>query len=412
MRMATLTVVAAGLCSAAVTHAQILSPVLANNAPLSGDVAREIVAEAEARAEAPTESSGPWGTLRVSYVYVSAPEALLQLFQAPSAVTRWTFVGMAKDEIAKLLDQPDTPAVLRADAADASRWTSDGDHVQFCPSVEAILALPPQARARLYGVLAQWEVNEFHHDPYFVPEGDVGRWIGDTGLRPELIEAVTRTAYRRGRSLCFSDLSLVVSLTRSHAELRALIKALSRTRTAILSLRVESAADAARIREYWERDHANTEDCMPLVESAAAAPAIPQLDIVHVLPPTARKLCYTFPHPSQAIGGRYPDCHWTSLNFFNYRPEERFFDTDGAGMFVREQCDPVEGPSRFGDILFFTDPAGRAVHSCVYLADDFVFTKNGANVISPWLIMKLPEVVARYSANGEPGVKIYRRRQQ
>lgn len=410
MRSVTLTAVAAGL-AAAVAHAQTPIPLLAN-APLSVDAAHEIVAEAEARAraEASTESSGPWGTLRVSYVYISAPDAILQLFQAPSAVTRWTFVGMAKDEIAKLLGQPDNPAALRADAADASRWTQDGDQIQFCPSAEAILALSPQARSRLYGVLAQWEVNEFHHDPYFVPEGDVGRWIGDTGLRAELIDAVARTAYQRGRSLCFSDLSLVVSLTRSHAELRALIKALSRNRTAILSLRVESSADAAQIRGYWDRDHANAKDFMPLVESVSAAPAIPQLDIVHILPPNARKLCYTFPHPSQALGGRYPDCHWTSLNFFNYRPEDRFFDTDGAGMFVREQCDLGEGPCQFGDILFFTDSAGRAIHSCVYLADDFVFTKNGANVLSPWLIMKLPEVVERYSVHGEPVVKVYRRR--
>jgi hypothetical protein len=110
------------------------------------------------------------------------------------------------------------------------------------------------------------------------------------------------------------------------------------------------------------------------------------------------------------VGGRYPDCHWTSLNFFNYRPEERLFDTDGAGMYVREQCEPGTGPYRFGDILFFTTAAGQAIHSCVYLADDFVFTKNGANVISPWLIMKLSDVIDRYSVREEPTIQIYRPR--
>jgi hypothetical protein len=413
MRMATLTVVAAGLCSAAVTHAQILSPVLANNAPLSGDVAREIVAEAEARAraDASTESSGPWGTLRVSYVYISAPDAILQLFQAPSAVTRWIFVGMTKDEIVGLLDDPDSPAAMRADASDAARWTIVGDHIQFCPSAEAVLALPPRVRSRIYAVLAQWEVNEFHYDPYFVPEGDIDCWIGAAGLRPEVVDAVTKTAYRRGRSLCFSDLSLLVSMTRSHAELRTIIKALSRTRTALLSLKLDASSDITRIRDYWSSGNANAKDFVPLLESVAANPTIPQIDLVHMLPPYARKLCYTYPHPSHAVAGRYPDCHWTSLNFFNYRPEDRFFDTDGAGMFVRERCNPGEGPYQFGDILFFTDFSGHGVHSCVYLADDFVFTKNGANVLSPWLIMKLADVVERYSVNGEPSIKIYRRRE-
>jgi hypothetical protein len=46
----------------------------------------------------------------------------------------------------------------------------------------------------------------------------------------------------------------------------------------------------------------------------------------------------------------------------------------------------------------------------VYLADDFVFTKNGANVISPWLIMKLSDVIDRYSVREEPTIQIYRPR--
>jgi len=398
--------------SAVVAMAQV-PPSAVANAPVAADLAGEIVANAEARsrAEAMNESKGPWGTLLSSYVYVAAPDSILQFFQVPSAVTRWTFVGMNRPEIAALFDEPDIPHVVRVDASDASRWTVVGDHIQFCPSEAAVLSLPPEARSRLYSILARWEVNEFQHAPYFVPESDVGRWIEGTGLRPELIDVVRRTAYRRGRSLCFSDLSLLVSMTQSHAESRAIIKALSRTRTALLSLKLDTSSDIARIREYWSSGNANAKDFVPLLESVAANPAIRQVDIIHILPPYARKLCYTYPHPSHAVGGQYPDCHWTSLNFFNYRPEERFFDTEGAGMFVQERCDPGEGPYRFGDILFFTDAAGHAVHSCVYLASDFVFTKNGANVISPWLIMELPDVVDRYSVRGEPTIRIYRRRE-
>ena len=392
-------------------RAQVPPPVVAK-VPASSDLASEIVASAEtrAKAEAVKESKGPWGTLQSSYVYIAAPDSILQYFQVPSAVTRWTFVGMKRAEIAELFDEPDIPQSLRVDASDAARWSVVGEHTQFCPTAAAILALPPEARSRIYAVLAQWEVNEFHFAPYFVPEGDVGQWIDGAGLRAELVDVVRRTAYRKGRSLCFSDLSLLVSMTQSHAESRAVIKALSRTRTALVSLRLDTSSDIARIREYWSSGNANAKDFVPLLESVAANPAIRQVDIVHILPPYARKLCYTYPHPSHAVGGQYPDCHWTSLNFFNYRPEERFFDTDGAGMFVQERCDPGEGPYRFGDILFFTDAAGHAVHSCIYLASDFVFTKNGANVISPWLIMELSDVVDRYSVRGEPTIRIYRRR--
>lgn len=381
------------------------------NAPLPIDPALQIVSQAQAKGGSVTESPGPWGVLRSSYVYIAAPDSVLELFPVPSAVTRWTFVGMSPADATALFNQPDVPAALRAEAADPARFTKVGGDMQFTPSAAAVLALPPQARARIYEVLARWEVNEFHHDPYFVPEADVDRWIGGTGLRPELIDAVKRTAYPKGKSLCFSDLPYLVSLSQSHAESRGLIKALSRTRTALLSLRLDSSSNVARIREYWTSGNANAKDFLPLLESVAANPAIDALDIVHVLPPYARKLCYTYPHPSLAVGGRYPDCHWTSLNFFNYRPEERLFDTDGAAMFVKERCDPGLAPYQFGDILFFTDAGGNALHSCVYLADDFVFTKNGSNVISPWLIMKLPEVVERYGVREQPIIRIYRRRQ-
>lgn len=383
----------------------------ATNATLPVDLTQQIVSEARAKAGAVTESPGPWGLLLSSYVHIAAPDSVLDLFPVPSAVTRWTFVRMSRADVVALLNQPDVPAALRAEAADAARLTKVGDDVQFTPSSAALLALPPQARAHIYRVLAQWEVNEFHHDPYFVPEADVDRWIGDVGLRPELVDTVKRTAYPNGKSLCFSDLPLLVSLSQSHAESRATIKALSRTRTALLKLRLDSSSNVARIREYWSSGNANAKDFLPLLESVAANPAIDHIDIVHILPPYARKLCYTYPHPSQAVGGRYPDCHWTSLNFFNYRPEERLFDTEGAGMYVRERCDPGLEPYQFGDILFFTDAEGNAIHSCVYLADDFVFTKNGANVISPWLIMKLSEVIDRYSVREQPIIKIYRRRQ-
>jgi hypothetical protein len=405
----TLTAVTLALgCVATVAQSPLT---LAANAPLPVDLTQEIISDAQKRAGNVTESAGPWGLLESSYVYIAAPDSVLELFPVPSAQTRWTFVGMRRADAAALLDEPDVPARLRAEAADTANWSTVGDHVQFTPSPEAVLALSPQARARIYEVLARWEVNEFHHSPYFVPEGDVVRWIGGTGLRPELIDLVKRTTYQTGRSLCFSDLPLLVSFSQSHGESRALIKALSRTRAALLSLRLDSSSNVARIREYWSSGNANAKDFLPLLESVAANALIQKLDIVHVLPPYARKLCYTYPHVSQAAGGRYPDCHWTSLNFFNYRPEERLFDTDGAAMYVRERCDLAAGPYRFGDILFFTTARGHAIHSCVYLADDFVFTKNGANVISPWLIMKLPEVVDRYSVHEAPTIQIFRRRE-
>jgi hypothetical protein len=407
------------LVAVAVTAAFTLRPIPAADrtpAAVEGSLAVAEVPRAGGAGREPcddgaTEATGPWGVLQAYHVYIAAPDFILQQFDVPSAVTRWTFMGMTRADVAVLFDESDIPGAVRNELRDQSRWVVNGDQIQVLPSAEALLALPPQARGRIYTALGKWEANEFQHSPYFVPCGDVRRWIGDTGLRPEIVDAVSRTAYPVGKALCFSDVALLVSMTRSHGEAREVLKALSRTRTAILRLRLDTASDVVKIRDYWSSGSANAKDFLPLLESVAGNPDVRHVDLVHVLPPYARKLCYTYPHPSLAVGGRYPDCHWTCLNFFNYRPEDRLFDTDGAAMFVQEHYDPGTEPYRFADVLFFTDPQGRAVHSCVYLAADFVYTKNGANIVNPWQIMRLQEVLDRYSVQGEPTVRIYRRRQ-
>jgi len=359
------------------------------------------------------ESSGPWGSLQSYPVLIAAPDSILDDFPVPSAVTVWTFVGLAAPDVAALIDLPGLPETVRDELLDRRRWQMGADdRIQVFPSPAAVRTLPPDVRAGIYNVLARWEENEFQHSPYYVPDEDVRGWMKGAGLRTELVDLVARTSYPVGNSLCFSDLPLVVSITTSHAEARSVLKALSRTQTAILRLRLDTTSDIESIRSYWSSGDVNAKDFLPLLESVATNPLINHLDVVHVLPPNVRRLLYTFPRPAMAVAGRYPDCHWTSLNFFNERTEPRLADVAGATMFARENYRVGEPPHAFGDVLFMTDSQANAIHSCVYLADDYVFTKNGANVVSPWVIMKLDDVRDRYSRHGPVNVVIYRRVRQ
>lgn len=72
---------------------------------------------------------------------------------------------------------------------------------------------------------------------------------------------------------------------------------------------------------------------------------------------------------------------------------------------------PVEAPYQFGDILFFLDNAtGDAFHSCVYLADTLVYTKNGRNILSPWVLMTIDDVKKVYLYRGNGRVQGSRRK--
>lgn len=109
-----------------------------------------------------------------------------------------------------------------------------------------------------------------------------------------------------------------------------------------------------------------------------------------------------------AIMGRMPDCHWTSLNFFNHYARQYFLDTRLAADHVLNSYDRVAPPYEFGDVLMFLDAHGQAIHSCVYLADDIVYTKNGENLVSPWLLMKLDDVKSIYFPVNEGSVQGFR----
>jgi hypothetical protein len=59
---------------------------------------------------------------------------------------------------------------------------------------------------------------------------------------------------------------------------------------------------------------------------------------------------------------------------------------------------PVISDPRFGDIAMLVKRDGTIIHSCVFIADNIVYTKNGASATVPWVLMALPELLEAYSA--------------
>ena len=45
----------------------------------------------------------------------------------------------------------------------------------------------------------------------------------------------------------------------------------------------------------------------------------------------------------------------------------------------------------------------KPIHVCVYIAENFVFTKNGVNPGQPWVLMRLPDILPPYFGPNKPG---------
>ena len=134
------------------------------------------------------------------------------------------------------------------------------------------------------------------------------------------------------------------------------------------------------------------------------------INVSYFLPPFARFRLYTYPRPDDPDALR-EDCFWSAMNFFNEKPDNRLFDPTYKDKQLSAEYMRVKPESRqFGDLLLLLGPNHDALHMCVYIADEVVFTKNGANVIQPWVLMKIPEMLGIYNRLRPFSIVFYRRK--
>ena len=357
---------------------------------------------------------GPWGDLEYFTVYLEPSKAILKEMDLLTYDTVWKFVGHTEDQVGKLFESVQLPPEIAAELLDRKKWRRDGKIISVFPGDGTLLGLPRAARATIYQVLGQWEENNFQLEPACVSGHDVRAWLRREELPEQILSVIEKTVYTRGQNLVFADLPLILRMVRTEDERLKIRKALSRTATLVVKLRLNPQTDVAAIANYWG-GYTRSKDVLPFLESISQVPGADLVDLIHLLPTGVRGLLYTFPNLNHGQTGFYPDCHWTSLNFGNAEPILRLAAPTTATAYTLEnyaRMAPGE-PTRFGDILFFMNgTTGSAIHSCVYLADDIVYTKNGRSPTQPWVLMKLGDVLSLYAMYYQPQIVSYRRKSE
>jgi len=352
-------------------------------------------------------AAGPWGMLQYYFFYLEAPQFLIDAFPLPNPRTRWAVPTAREREFRSLLEEIFMSAEARVALADpVNIGVADGLYAVFPPAF-VITSLDPAARAQLYQYLAQFEMNPEIRDPIRIFSGSVDEWANGTRMRPDLIELMKEMCYQRHGLLNFADIPFLVSQAKTQEEARALQRNSSRVRTMVIRLDLNKLGDMEQMVDYWTTGLGlRRKQIEPIIESGKLTPGVAGLDIVHLLPPLARKLLYTYPDLSMAVEGKLPDCHWTALNFFNYNPETIYLEELFAASGLLSDFDTLDEPLRFGDLLVFVTPAMNALHSCVYLAADIVYTKNGRSLFAPWVALHLDDVKKLYSESGGQPLRI------
>lgn len=338
---------------------------------------------------------------------------MVESYPLPNTTTRWSFPEEEAARLPSMFATLGLPEMLVTVLSQPSAQIREGGWIHLFPPSSDVERLDPLIRGRLYAHLGKFEVNEFHHDPVLILSDTVEEWYRSSSLRPEVIAAIAKLSYRRGETWALSDLPLLLNMASNETEARNMFRAFTRTRTYLVKLVVSSDLNAESVRDYWSIGGKSfrLKSLDPLINSIKETDQSVDLDISHVIPALPRKLIYNYPGTSYQSKGILPDCHWTSLNFFNYEPHEYLLDARLATNRVLEDYAPAEPPYTYGDILFFLRTEdGDAFHSCLYLADNLVFTKNGRNQLSPWIISTIQDVSRVYLSITPGRIQAYRRK--
>ncbi len=138
------------------------------------------------------------------------------------------------------------------------------------------------------------------------------------------------------------------------------------------------------------------------------------MNVSYFLPPVPRLLIYTYPDPAAKTTPRPPDCFWTGMNFFSDVPDNRFFDSSEIKATLRRDYTKVPTANAFGDIITLNESLNssneiKVLHMCVHIANDIVFTKNGAEMMQPWVLMRLNDMMLQYPSERPIKTYVYRR---
>jgi 5-methylcytosine-specific restriction endonuclease McrA len=344
---------------------------------------------------------GPWGSLEFVSIKFNAPAELPTVQSMMETPVQWHFNGYNREDYVRLINSIEMPAEHLETLLSRDHLKTYESGVVLTPPVDLVLDLPMAARDRIYRVIAGMPENSGYF-AYFQSR-DLEERLKAAGVSPEVAARLRAMVCPHGKYLVFSGLQALLSIVPTAEERMRVMQVLTEQKSVLIKLKVDENSNLDELARYWDKagDSINTK---ALLTAMKGAPGGATVDLVKLLPPVPASLVYTFPnlhaHSKEARVRR--DCHWTAFNFFNDKADDGYGDSDYVEKRFMAEFTPVDGAPRYGDLIFLTRPNGSIIHSCTYIADDLVFTKNGATACHPWMFARIDDLLELYSYAVEP----------
>lgn len=353
-----------------------------------------------------TNSPDGWQNWEYATIKLQRPEDTLPPIDMKPPDILWLFKNYTPDAVEKLIKGCNLDPVLEKDLLDKTRWRIEPAGVVISPTPQTVKDLPLEARKTIYSILRQYPENFFHFNPFRLDVSELDKWLAESGLAPENQLLFRKVSWTEGNTVLFYDYQLFEYVSNPQ-EKRRVARALSQVPALLMNLRVTPQTDVDAVAKYFEKGGRGRE-MKSFLESLTKLPDGRSVSVSFFLPTFARLRLYTYPRVEP--GKKNPDCFWSAMNFFNEVPDDRFHDPQYIQHVLQTQYSMIKTNYTFGDLLLLLEGEDKAIHMCVYIADDVVFTKNGAQDLQPWILMKLPDMLKIYQTDKPMRILAYRRK--
>jgi len=345
---------------------------------------------------------GPWGELIYTPFSIAAPDDILPIESIEQQGTRWFLAGYTADRFVSFLQGTSMTPEQQQQFLAPGVMQIRPDGIELTPSPDLVFALPEDARGKIYQSLAQSTENESQVN--YLAKEDLKEQFANAGLSEETMMLFNKLCFERGDYLMFSGVAALLAHIPTFDEKVHFAKALTRQRTMVLNLHLTPGTDIDALEQYWDRGCWGT-DVRTIFRSMAAIPGGTWMNILMILPDLPSSEIYDYPIAvdNPLVGPPVNrDCAWTALNFFQETPNNNFGKMD----YVRQELDTnyvrLDGSPRYGDLVLIARPDGFLVHAAIYIADDIWFTKNGSNMVHPWMLSKSDDVLKQFEFQINP----------
>jgi hypothetical protein len=345
----------------------------------------------------------PWGELMLSEIRLERPEEYLAFDCSTNRQAAWVFPGMNPGQVRAVMQSCGFTAaqIERALSPQLLKVTGTGTTIK--PDDELVFSLSPEARAGVYRELAKHLENPSLQIPWTVTQERLATLVANCQMDSAAQAAFKKLLYTQNDQPCFADQEAMLRQFVLPEQRKAFIQSILRQKSVLVRLHLRPETDIDKLIGYWVAPASGVryKDIRPLLESMKRLPEGGTISLLYFLPPFARQRLYTYPFVTGA-GENRENCHWSTMNFFNDPPDDRFFDLGYLSKFLHDNYYQIASATAYGDVILLLDSQNNLVHSAVHIADDIVFTKNGNSYQQPWVLMHLKDLLEIYAAT--PGV--------